>query len=163
VAGYLEIEKVRLGERLNVVFEVAPETLDSQVPSLLLQSLVENAIRHGISRLSAGGNVWITARHDGPDLCLLVRDNGPGLVQSADVTTGTGLGLRTTRERLQTLYGNGQSFEIHDTPNGGVEVCVRLPFRIEPQLSTDEAVFDGTTSSREAPNSGLPNITKVSS
>lgn len=151
VAGYLEIEKVRLGERLNVVFEVAPETLDAQIPSLLLQPLVENAIRHGISRLSSGGNLWITASHDGGDLCLRVRDNGPGLVQSADVSTGTGLGLRTTRERLQTLYGNAQSFEVRDTPNGGAEVCVRLPFRIEPRWSMGEMVFEGTTKLSETP------------
>jgi signal transduction histidine kinase len=160
VAGYLEIEKVRLGERLNVVFDVAAETLDAQVPSLLLQPLVENAIRHGISRLSSGGNIWITASHDGRDLYLRVRDNGLGLGKAADAASGNGLGLRTTRERLQALYGNEKSFEIHDTPSGGVEVCVRIPFRIEPQLATDDVVFERTTTSNEgtviAPNSERP-------
>jgi two-component system LytT family sensor kinase len=145
VAGYLEIEKVKLGERLNVVLDIAAETLDAQVPSLLLQPLVENAIRHGISRLSSGGNIWITASHDGHDLHLRVRDNGPGLVKAADAPSRAGLGLETTRERLQTLYGNNQSFEIHGAPNGGVEVYVRIPFRVEPQLSMDEVVFAGTT------------------
>jgi two-component system, LytTR family, sensor kinase len=160
VAGYLEIEKARLGERVNVVFDVAAETLDAQVPSLLLQPLVENAIRHGISRLSSGGNIWITASHDGRDLYLGVRNNGPGLGKAADAASGTGLGLRTTRERLQTLYGNEHSFEIHDTPSGEVEVCVRFPFRIEPQLATDDVVFERTTTSNEgtvvAPNSERP-------
>lgn len=147
LAAYLEIEKVRLGERLNVVLDIGADTLDAQVPSLLLQPLAENAIKHGISRLSSGGNVWITASRDGNDLCLRVRDNGPGLVKAVDAPPRTGLGLRTTRERLQTLYGSEQSFEIHGTPSGGVEVCVKLPFRIEPHVSTDEAVFGPTTSS----------------
>ena len=149
VAGYLEIEKVRFGERLSIALDIAAETLDAQVPSLLLQPLVENAIRHGISRLSSGGSVWIAASRDGRDLYLRVRDNGPGLVSVAGTPPGTGLGLRTTRERLQTLFGSQQSFEIHDAPSGGVEVCVRIPFRIEPQLSMDEENFARTTSSNE--------------
>ncbi len=139
VAAYLEIEKVRLAERLNVVLEVSAETLDAQVPSLLLQPLVENAIRHGISRLTSGGSIWITTSHDESDLYLRVRDNGPGLVISADNSSGIGLGLRTTRERLQTLYGNDQSLEIRDAPNGGVEICVKIPFRLEPPPSKDKA------------------------
>jgi two-component system LytT family sensor kinase len=66
--SYLEIEKIRFEDRLNVVLDIAPETLDAQVPSLLLQPLVENAVRHGISKLSTGGHIWIAARHDGNDL-----------------------------------------------------------------------------------------------
>jgi len=138
VAGYLEIEKIRLGERLNVVLDIGAETLDAQVPSLLLQPLVENAIRHGISRVSSGGNIWITASHDGRDLYLRVKDNGPGLVKPDDSALGQGLGLRTTRERLQTLYGQEQSLEILNLPSGGVEVCVRIPFRIDPQLAIED-------------------------
>jgi len=159
VTGYLEIEKVRLGDRLNVVFDVAAETLDAQVPSLLLQPLAENAIRHGISKLSSGGTIWVTASQDGRDLSLRVRDNGPGMVQAADAPSGTGLGLRTTRERLQTLYGNQQSFEIHDTPVGGVEVCVQIPFRIESALATDGIVLARTATSKDttfSSNSGRP-------
>jgi len=138
VTAYLEIEKIRFEERLNVVFDIASETLDAQVPALLLQPLVENAIRHGISRLSSGGDIWITASHDGHDLYLRVRDNGPGLAVAADAPPKTGLGLGATRERLQTLYGNNQSFEIQAATSGGVEVCVRIPFRIEPPVSMDE-------------------------
>lgn len=140
VAGYLEIEKIRFGDRLTVVLDIAADTLDAQVPSFLLQPLVENAIRHGTSRLSRGGSVWITANQDGRYLYLRVRDNGPGLVKTADAPSRTGLGIRTTRERLQTLYGNAQSFDIHDAPNGGVEVSVRIPLRIEPELK-DSAMF----------------------
>jgi two-component system LytT family sensor kinase len=145
VAGYLEIEKIRFGDRLTVVLEIAPETLDAQVPSFLLQPLVENAIRHGISRLSRGGNVWITANQDGRYLYLRVRDNGPGLVKTATVPSRTGLGIRTTRERLQTLYGRAQRFEIHDAPNGGVEVSVRIPLRIEPILLKDDVMSSQST------------------
>jgi two-component system, LytTR family, sensor kinase len=151
VAGYLEIEKVKFGERLNVILEIAPETLDAQVPSLLLQPLVENAIRHGVSRLSSGGNIWITANRHAQDLYLQVRDNGPGLAKATDIQSKAGLGLRTTRERLKTLYGNDQSFEIHDVPSGGAEIEVKIPFRIEPQLSTDELVIAKTTIADEHP------------
>jgi two-component system LytT family sensor kinase len=158
VTGYLEIEKVRFGERLNVVLDIAADTLDALVPSLLLQPLVENAIRHGTSRLSSGGSVWITANREGSDLCLRVRDNGPGLVKAVDAPPRAGLGLRTTRERLQTLYGNAQSFVIRDAQTGGVEASVRIPLRIEPQFSTDEAVLEGPADSMEdnvlAPNNG---------
>ena len=138
VASYLEIEKIRFEERLNVVLDIEPETLDAQVPSLLLQPLVENAVRHGISRLSGGGDIWITSEHDGRGLCLRVRDNGPGLEAPPDTRLGSGLGIRTTRERLRTLYGSDQSFDIRALPTGGVEVCVKIPFKIEPQLSRPE-------------------------
>ena len=142
VNGYLEIEKIRLGQRLNVVLDIAPETLDAQVPSLLLQPLVENAIRHGISKLSSGGTVWIVASRNGRDLQLQVKDNGPGLAKPNDVPSRAGLGLRTTRERLQTLYGNKHSFEICGVASGGVEVCATIPFRDEPPLSKDDGVFE---------------------
>jgi two-component system LytT family sensor kinase len=135
VNGYLEIEKIRLRERLNVVLDIAPETLDALVPSLLLQPLVENAIRHGISRVSSGGTVWITSSQQGSDLWLRVRDNGPGLVEATTAQSGTGLGLRTTRERLQTIYGDDHSFEIRGGTGGGMDLCLRLPFRTEFHLS----------------------------
>lgn len=143
LAGYLEIEKIRFEERLTVVLDIAPETLDAQVPSLLLQPLVENAVRHGIARLSSGGTIWITSSHDGRHLYLKVRDNGPGLDNSGEVPSRTGVGLGTTRERLQTLYGNDQTMTIRNVPEvgTGVEVCVKIPFRIELQLATD----DGST------------------
>jgi two-component system, LytTR family, sensor kinase len=141
VTGYLEIEKVRFAERLEVTLDIAPETLDAEVPSLLLQPLLENAIRHGISRRSSGGRVWIATIREGNDLCLRVKDNGPGLVKYADSLHRTGFGLRATRERLQTLYGKTQEFEIDGGPNG-VEVSVRFPFRNGLPTSIDEVVFE---------------------
>jgi signal transduction histidine kinase len=137
VAAYLEIEKIRFEERLNVVVNVVPETLDAQVPNLLLQPLVENAVRHGVSRLSAGGTIWITACREGDELHLSIRDNGPGLGESVDKCARTGMGLRATHERLNTLYGAQQSVDIHNVPAGGVEVCIRVPFREEANLSSE--------------------------
>jgi two-component system LytT family sensor kinase len=138
VMGYLEIEKVRFGKRLNVYLDIAPETLDAQVPTLLLQPIVENAIRHGISKLTAGGTIWVTASKDGSHLRLRVIDNGPGLMTTHDVPSKSGFGLRTTRERLETMYRGEESFEIHRATPGGVEVRVTIPFRTEPDLSKDD-------------------------
>jgi two-component system LytT family sensor kinase len=131
VGGYLEIEKVRFEERLEVVLEIPPDTLDARVPHLLLQPLVENAVRHGISRRSAAGEIRIGASHDDHSLYLRVRDNGPGLGEHEARPGKVGLGLVATRERLQTLYGSDQSVDVRSLPEGGAEACVRIPFRME--------------------------------
>jgi two-component system LytT family sensor kinase len=128
VNGYLEIEKIRFADRLTVHLDIDPETLDAQVPHLLLQPLIENAVRHGVSRLSSGGEIRIAARHDDRKLHLQIRNNGPGLAESVVERSRVGLGLGVARERLQTLYGNEQSFEIHDMAGGGVEVRLSIPF-----------------------------------
>ena len=125
---YLDIEKTRFEDRLRVVFDVAPECLDAQVPHLLLQPLVENAVRHGISKLSSAGEIRVIARHEKSDLQIRIRDNGPGLTASFDDPSKHGLGLSLTRERLLALYGNRQSCEIGNAKEGGAEVCVRMPF-----------------------------------
>ena len=130
VTGYLEIEKVRFGDRLGVTLDIAPETLDAQVPHLLLQPLVENAVRHGVARLSANGRLGILASQDGHSLHLSIQDNGPGLGDSGISGPKAGLGLRATRERLQTLYGSDQSLDVRNLSGGGVEVTVRIPFRL---------------------------------
>jgi signal transduction histidine kinase len=143
VDGYLQIEKMRLRERLRCVFDIAPDTLDAQVPSLLLQPLVENAIRHGLARLSSGGTIWVTSAHRGTDLYLQVSDNGVGLTENSGTPPGTGFGLRMTRERLRTMYGNNQSFEIESGPEGGVNVRISIPFRVE-----HESLIDPTNLSR---------------
>ena len=130
VNGYLEIEKIRFEDRLKVSVEVAPNALDAQVPHLILQPLVENAVKHGISRRSSGGEIGIAATYDERNLYLRVSDNGPGMNESSPEERG-GLGLRATRERLQALYGDKQSIEIVEGPEGGVEVRVQIPFRTE--------------------------------
>jgi two-component system LytT family sensor kinase len=123
---YIEIEKVRFEERLNVIIDVAPETLDANVPHLLLQPLVDNAIKHGISKRTAGGEVRITVTQDDEDLHLEVRDNGPGFLDAGH-SSSRGLGLRITRERLETIYGQDQSVELLSPPGGGVTARVSIP------------------------------------
>jgi two-component system, LytTR family, sensor kinase len=142
---YIEIEKVRFEERLRVNFDVATETLEASVPHLLLQPLVDNAIKHGISRLVAGGEIRIYARRDHDELHLEVSDNGPGLRSRRPSSTPSGLGLRITRERLETIYGHDQSLELLSLPEGGVTARISVPFRgsfpeIEPFQITSASV-----------------------
>jgi two-component system, LytTR family, sensor kinase len=146
VAGYLEIEKVRLQERLSVVLDIAPDTLDAQVPSLLLQPLVENAVKHGISQQSDGGEIHITASHDGRNLYLNITNSGPGLGDAGSVAK-QGVGLRATRERLSALYGSEQNLDIRELPHRGVEVCVRIPFYCDPRL----VMYESTPEDMGAP------------
>lgn len=128
VSCYIEIEKVRFEERLKVTINVAPETLDASVPHLLLQPLVDNAIKHGISRMVSGGEIRISATQDDVDLHLEVRDNGPGFRDAVPSLSG-GVGLRVTRERLETIYGQDQSVQLLSLPEGGVAARVCIPLR----------------------------------
>jgi len=145
VNGYLEIEKVRFEDRLTVVLEIAPDTLDAQVPSLLLQPLVENAVKHGISRRPEGGEIRIAATHDDRNLYLKITDSGLGLSDAVSFEQKSfeqkkGLGLRATRDRLKTLYGGAHSLDIRRLPDSGVEVSVRIPYRSDPRLLMYEPV-----------------------
>jgi two-component system LytT family sensor kinase len=129
---YLEIEKVRFAERLTVTLDIAPETLDAWVPHLLLQPLVDNAVKHGISKRAAGGEIQIAVTARNGELQLEVRDNGPGPSKHG-VIPSSGLGLRITRDRLQSLYGQHQSVELLSPPEGGALTRVCIPFRVEPR------------------------------
>jgi LytS/YehU family sensor histidine kinase len=130
IRAYLELEEIRLGERLTVTFEIAPETLDAFVPNLLLQPLVENAIRHGIAPYAAPGRISICARREADTLRVLVKDSGPGIAAAAGPASKPGLGLSNTRDRLSQLYGASQSFEINNAEGGGLEVNISIPCRI---------------------------------
>jgi two-component system, LytTR family, sensor kinase len=148
VTAYLQIEKVRFEDRLTIAFDIAPDTLDAQVPHLLLQPLAENAVRHGISKRIEQGKIRISASHDEHQLYLAVRDNGPGLDLSEGSSFREGLGLRTTRERLRTLYGEEHSVDIQSAPGEGLEINIRIPFRAEvrPLVYELEAAKPGSTS-----------------
>ena len=125
---YLQIQKVRFGERLQVSVEIPAELLRAQVPNLLLQPLVENAIKHGIAKRVAGGTVRVAgARHDNT-LCLSVYNDGPSLPTGWE-TTHTGVGIGNLRTRLQILHGTESGLQLRGANPGGVEVVVRLPFR----------------------------------
>jgi len=127
---YLEIEQTRFQDRLSVKTEVDTAALDARVPSLLLQPLVENALRHGISRRAGAGLLEICAQREGDNLRLQVRDNGPGLQTDANGVMVKGVGLSNTRARLNQLYGSAHSFEIGNAEGGGVLVTVTIPFRL---------------------------------
>jgi len=124
---YLEIEKTRFGDRLTVRLDIAPETLDALVPNLVLQPLVENAIRHGIEPRAKPGRIDLRARRENGRLKLEVCDNGVGLPSGR--IPEEGVGLSNTRARLQQLYGERHLFALGNTAGGGLTVSVELPFR----------------------------------
>ena len=129
---YLDIEKIRLGERLQVQWEIAPEAREAMVPPLLLQPLVENAVRHGISRRLNPGSIRVQARREGGELRIEIRDDGsdPGPAGG-----GFGIGLATTRDRLSALYGSAASLDLRRDPGPGTSACLRLPFRRQRQAA----------------------------
>lgn len=125
IEKYLEIERIRFRDRLAVEISAAPDTLELEVPSLILQPLVENAIRHGIEPQARPGRIEIEARREGATLVLVVRDNGAG--QPPGGFTREGIGLANTRERLRELYGDRHRFELANRPAGGLEVRLTIP------------------------------------
>ncbi|HTG44967.1 MAG TPA: histidine kinase [Verrucomicrobiae bacterium] len=124
---YLEIEKTRFRERLNVEMDIAPETVRARVPNLVLQPLVENAIRHGIERHARPGRIILRAHRRESRLELEVQDNGDGI--PAGGPKREGIGLSNTRSRLQQLYGKDQKFELQNVPTGGLLARVVIPFQ----------------------------------
>jgi two-component sensor histidine kinase len=128
VRPYLEIEQARLGDRLAVRVDVDPATLDALVPNLLLQPLVENAVRHGIAPRPQGGCIEIRARRDGSSLHLEVRDDGLGFDRSSGPFP-EGVGLSNTRARLRQLYGASHRLELLTDRDRGLAVRVTIPFR----------------------------------
>ena len=130
LSKYLDIEQTRFADRLVVRFDIEPETLDTLVPTLLLQPLVENAIKHGVSRKNGPGHVDIRARRDHDKLWIEVRDDGLGLSETALDALQKGIGVSTTRARLQHQFGADYRFEFHRLEEG-VAVVVALPWRTE--------------------------------
>ena len=130
--AYLEIEQIRFRDRLTVDVAAEDGVAEAAVPHLLLQPLVENAIRHGIAPRAAGGRVEVRARRVGPALELVVRDDGPGAGNGVSGLERPGVGLANTRARLARLYGAGGTLDVSDAAGGGVAVRVTLPFRPAP-------------------------------
>jgi LytS/YehU family sensor histidine kinase len=125
---YLDIQKVRFGERLRVSVDIPAELMGAQVPNLLLQPLVENAIKHDISKRVAGGKIKVAGSRRGGDLCLSVYNDGSSVPADWE-STQTGVGLRNLRTRLQILHGKESGLQMRQAEAGGVEVVVTLPFR----------------------------------
>ncbi len=130
VKEYLAIEQTRLGERLQVVFEIAPESLPAAVPGMLLQPLLENAVRHGIGRLRQGGAIAIQTAVEHQRLRIIVRNSGPRHGTGAGLGQNRrGIGLSNTTERLKRLYGSEGELALRWPDGGGCETMIRLPFK----------------------------------
>ena len=128
---YLEIQKIRFGDQLRVVIDVAPEVKYAAVPSMFIQPLVENAIRHGISRRASGGTIVVRAKPLADRLEIRVIDDGVGLPLGWKIEEAEGLGLSITRQRIAGLHPNGASrFVVRNRKEGGAEVDVSLPLRL---------------------------------
>lgn len=130
---YLEIEELRFHDRLSVSYDVPPEVLDAQVPNLILQPLVENAVKHGVAAVPGKGSIKISASREQDKLKLAVRDNGAGLAsdwENSDPGQRERIGISNTRARLRQLYDGGSSFEIKTAATGGTEVKIEIPFRV---------------------------------
>ncbi len=126
--AYLDIHGIRMQDRLHFSIDADEDTLACQVPPLLVQPLVENAIRHGIDPLEQGGEVGVRARREDATLCITVSDNGHGMaVTGTRDTSGTGTGLRNVRERLRALYGDQARLTLADAAPHGVVATLRLP------------------------------------
>jgi LytS/YehU family sensor histidine kinase len=129
---YLDIERVRFPEQLEVDLLVDPEALEALVPSLILQPLVENSIRYGVAPLEDGGRVTVSARREEDSLVLKVMDNGTGRSSREGNEGRTGVGIANVRARLAGLYGRAQDFHVFYPENGGFGVQITLPFRVSP-------------------------------
>src|SRR5882762_2455944 len=123
---YLDIQKARFADRLQLSVDVPSELWLAQVPSLILQPMVENAVKHGIAKRAQGGSIRIGASRTNGTLTLSVRNDGPSL--PADWEIGSGIGIANVRTRLQSLYGEGFTLTLRNQDAGGVEASVSLPF-----------------------------------
>ena len=129
VRQYLEIERVRFGERLRTEFDVATDAWEAAVPAFVLQPLIENAVRHAIAPRESGGAITLEARRSLQTLRVSIVDDGPGV---SDEPRGNGagrIGLANTRERLRELYGDQGRLELVNVPGGGTRVTIEIPFR----------------------------------
>jgi len=135
---YLEIEQVRFGDRLTVAFELEPQTLSAQVPHLILQPVVENAIQHAIAPHAKRGRINIEAKRLNTLLQLEVRDNGPGIPSNGDLPAKNGVGLNNVRTRLHQIYGSNFRFDLTNAGDGGLTVVIEIPFRAEADLGFDQ-------------------------
>ena len=125
---YLHIERIRFGDRLHIEQKVDPALLDAMVPNLILQPLVENAIRHGVSKRRGPALITVSAGRSNGDLTIHIKDNGAGLSSRNGGQVNEGIGLKNTRQRLHHLYGEASTFLLESPPDGGVDVVMTFPF-----------------------------------
>ena len=135
---YLDIEQVRFGDRLTVAFELEPQTLSAQVPHLILQPVVENAIQHAIAPRAARGHINIEAKCLDSLLRVAISDNGPGISSNAISPAKKCVGLTNVRTRLQQIYGSDFRFELANGGNGGLTVVIEIPFHREANAGIEQ-------------------------
>ncbi len=130
---YLDIEKERFSDRLHVMTDVAPDARQCMVPSLLLQPLIENALKYAIAPSASGGTITVSARREGEELVLSVRDTGPGMPEPLTTITGRrgGVGLHNTVSRLENLYEGAAQLDIKNLEPFGLEIIIRLPAHLD--------------------------------
>jgi len=140
---YLAIQRIRFGDRLRIAMEIAPEVKYASVPCLVLQPLVENAIRHGLSPRATGGTVTVSAQKLEDQLEIRVADDGAGLPPAWTLQKSAGLGLSVTSERIIGLHPNGASrFSVHRLESGGTEAIIVLPLRFNAVSQREEDPSD---------------------
>ena len=132
---YLGIETIRFGPTLVVEKQIAPETLDQMVPSMLLQPLVENSIKHGISRKVGGGRITISSERANEHTVIEVIDDGLGMTTDSP-RTSTGIGLRNVDERLRVIYGANYHLKISSTPGEGTCARIEIPELVVPHQAS---------------------------
>jgi two-component system, LytTR family, sensor kinase len=136
---YVEIERIRFQERLTLVVDVCPEALDAMVPSMLLQPLVENSIRHGFVARASAGTIKIEAHRQGDRLVLKVLDDGPGFPTQTLTDFSDGLGLPNTQRRLEQLYRGAYRFELQNSLTLGASLSIEVPFHVRSMGSAQVA------------------------
>jgi LytS/YehU family sensor histidine kinase len=141
---YLDILRIRFEGRLDASVDASPELYDALVPPMILQPLVENAMKHAVGKSAARSQIRIAAERSGEALVLRVRDSGPGSLNGASVgatdeQSNDGVGLRNTRARLREIYGTDCSLALERTDSGGMEATIRLPFHTMADLRATPA------------------------
>ncbi len=138
IETYLNIQKTRFKDRLVVNMDIKPETLDATVPSMLLQPMVENALNHGIAPYKKTGIIRISAFTENENLVMEVHDNGNGLKSKSELEIFSGVGISNTIERLKQLYPQKHEFSLNDSPDGGLGVNIKIPYKLYPDKNQQE-------------------------
>ncbi len=135
---YVEIEQLRFGDRLEFVCDAPPELRDARIPNLILQPLVENAIKHGVEPRARKGRVQLRAERHNGSLRLVISDDGSGNdPRKRDPKPGTGIGLANTRARLESLYGDQHRFQLDDQSSSGFTVSLDIPFHTDDSFAPE--------------------------
>jgi LytS/YehU family sensor histidine kinase len=134
---YLDIQKIRFGEKLEVSWNITPDSLEAEVPFLILQPIVENAVQHGISKKSNGGILNLSSRVEDSTLIMEVADSGPGFKTGRHSNMSDGWGLSNTRERLSHLYGSNYKFSMENKSDGGTTVIMEIPYKLRSDMESD--------------------------